>query len=425
MIVLLCSMLIAFGQSPGLIDDDTVSTIDPSTDSPGNFASQLEGSEGEEEKVEKVEKVATNESSEAAALLPVSIRLVNGIVLTGSMNLQDIVTWSPASDAPVSLHLESGTTQSIDASQVDAIVQGHEASFEDTSAPPKRAEVGVEPSQNQTTGATDDVANLENPSASGQFSFINPAASRYLYAPSSIPLQQGQGYVSQKILFTSLAFGVTDNVTLLMGTLVPIPLISVVGGKYARQINSDWHVAAGAEVFFLPFANTVSSNVPSAPLSIGFVSATYGDLDSHITFATGVMYEQVFSNGNVVHPIMIAGHKRMSDRLAVVTENWILLNPDSLAEQRSPYVGSISSLAFRLVGRRDQTYQVFGQLITDNGYPRYTWDFGLVVVSTSSPATLDDPVMDTTHYSLYSDVFNVGPMPWIDYTWHFGPARRP
>ena len=415
MIVLLCSMLVAFGQNPELVDDDTVSKIDSSTDSPEN----LDGKQVEEGE----DTVENKDVSEIAALLPVSLRLVNGIVLTGSMNLQDIVRWSPTSDAPVSLFLESGTTQSIDASQVDAIVQGHDASFDDMDSSTKR--IDVEESQEAPAGANDDVAKLENPSVSGEFSFINPAASRYLYAPSSIPLQQGQGYVSQKILFTSLAFGVTDNVTLLMGTLVPIPLVSVVGGKYARQINSDWHVAAGAEVFFLPFANTVSSNVPSAPLSIGFVSATYGDLDSHITFATGVMYEQIFSNGNVVHPIMIAGHKRMSDRLAVVTENWVLLNPDSLAEQRSPYVGSISSLAFRLVGRRDQTYQVFGQLITDNGYPRYTWDFGLVVVSTSIPSTLYDPVTDTTHYSLYSDVFNVGPMPWIDYTWHFGPARQP
>ena len=410
MIVLLCSMLIAFGQTPELVDDDAVTKIDPPTDI-----------------IEELDRVEEIVEIENVALLPVSIRLVNGIVLTGSMNLQDIVTWSPTSDAPVSLSLESGTAQSIDASQIASIVQGHDASFdvseESTVVPIKNSD--VEEIQDTTSGSNDDVADLENPSASGKFSFINPAASRYLYAPSSIPLQQGQGYVSQKVLFTSLAFGVTDNVTLLMGTLVPIPLVSIVGGKYARQINSDWHVAAGGEVFFLPFANTVSNSVPYAPLSIGFVSATYGDLDSHITFATGVMYEQVFSNGNIVHPIMIAGHKRMSDRLAVVTENWVLLNPDSLAEQRSPYTGSISSLAFRLVGRRDQTYQLFGQFFTDNGYPRYTWDFGLVVVSTSSPQTLYDPVTDTTHYSLYSDVFNVGPMPWIDYTWHFGPARRP
>ena len=420
MIVLLSSVLVAFGQTPELNDDGGMATPDQSPDpieTLENLGQTLESGETSE--------------SETIALLPVSIRLVNGIVLTGSMELQDVVTWSPTSSSPIFLYLESGTKQSIDANQIGTIVQVVDASFGTSGTSGTSEEPTVEKASDSDAtepldiadGTDDTVRDGESPS--GKFSFINPAASRYLYAPSSIPLQQGQGYVSQKLLFTSLAFGVTDNITLLMGTLVPFPLVSVVGGKYARQINDDWHVAAGGEVFFLPLANTFSNNTPSAPLSIGFVSATYGDLDSHITVATGVMYEQIFSNGNIVHPIMIAGHKRMSDRLAVVTENWVLFNPDALAEQRSPYTGSISSLAFRLVGRRDQTYQVFGQMITDNGYPRYTWDFGLVVVSTSNPATLYDPVTDTTHYSLYSDVFNVGPMPWIDFTWHFGPARRP
>ena len=258
----------------------------------------------------------------------------------------------------------------------------------------------------------------------GEFSFQNPAASRYLYAPSSIPLQKGQGYVSQKLIFTSGVLGITDNVTLLVGTTVPFPFVSIVGGKFAKQINDKWHVGAGTELFFFPFAGAFDDGTPTIPLGIGFVSATYGDLNSHVTIATGVAYEQVFSNGRVSHPVMVAGHKRLSDRLAVVTENWLLLNLDIMAEGRSPYTASINSLAFRFIGNRSQSYQWFGKTIDSRGYPRATWDFGLVFMNTVDAARLYDPVLDTTHYSLYSDSFTFGPIPWVDYTWHFGPARQ-
>ena len=138
-----------------------------------------------------------------------------------------------------------------------------------------------------------------------------------------------------------------------------------------------------------------------------------------------MIYEQLFSDGNIVHPLMVAGHKRMSNRLALVTENWLLFNPDALAVQQSPFNASIASISFRLIGRRDQSYQILGKMVTDNGYPRYTWDIGMVMVSGVSTATLSDPLTGETYRSLFGEVWNLGPIPWIDYTWHFGPARRP
>ena len=95
-------------------------------------------------------------------------------------------------------------------------------------------------------------------------------------------------------------------------------------GKFAKQVNDEWHIGAGTELFFFPFAAGLTM-VPNYPLGIGFVSATYGDLNSHVTVATGVAYEQVFSNGRISHPVMVAGHKRLSDRVAVITENGCFL----------------------------------------------------------------------------------------------------
>ncbi len=353
------------------------------------------------------------------SMLPVQMTLANGIVLTGSVEFQQLLIWTPQSTDSIRFYMDSGGVQEIANQSITSIVQitqGPEVQTE-----PETVTEVVDPVEDEEAIVDEEP---EFAPSVGNFSFQNPAASRYLYAPSSIPLQQGQGYVSQKLLFTSGVLGVTDNVTLLVGTTVPFPLVSIVGGKYAKQINEKWHVGGGAEVFFLPFAGAFDDDTPTAPLSIGFVSATYGDLNSHVTVATGVAYEQVFSNGSISHPVMVAGHKRLSDRLAVVTENWLLLNLDIMADGRSPFTASINSLAFRFIGNRSESYQWFGQSIASQGYPRATWDFGLVFLNAVDSATLYDPVLDTTHYSLYSEGFTFGPIPWVDYTWHFGPARR-
>lgn len=356
----------------------------------------------------------------------VTMVLKNGVELIGQVEFNQLLMWTPESKDPIQFLLDSGTIQSIPSSNIQSIVQRADEvgpkELEPVTALESEETITdtIEPEIEQTDEATSPLG--FTPTASG-YAFQNPAASRYLYAPSSIPLQKGQGYMSQKLLFTSGVLGVTDNVTLLIGTTVPFPFVSIVGGKYARRINDKWHVGAGAEVFFFPFAGAIDDST-TVPLSIGFVSGTYGDLDSHVTVATGVIYDQLFSDGGIAHPVMIAGHKRLTDRLAVVTENWMLLNLDIMADGRSPYTASINSLAFRVIGNRNQTYYLFGQTIESRGYPRATWDFGLVFVNFQNPSTLNDPVLNTTHYSLYSESFTFGPIPWVDYTWHFGPERR-
>lgn len=361
---------------------------------------------------------AVSPSETDISMLPVQLTLNNGIILTGSMEFQQLLIWTPQSTDKIRFYMDSGTLQEISSETISSIVQ-----ITHTPEVSVEPDLGSEeiPEQTEAKVVVEDIPFV--PSTRG-FSFQNPAASRYLYAPSSIPLQQGQGYVSQKLFFTSGVLGVSDNFTLLVGTTIPFPVISIVGGKYAKRINENWHVGAGAEVFFLPFAGAFDNDTPTAPLSIGFVSATYGDLDSHLTFATGVAYEQVFSTGRVSHPVMIAGHKRLSDRLAVVTENWLMLNLDIMADGRSPYTASINSLAFRFIGNRSEKDQWFGRTVASRGYPRATWDFGLVFLNAVDSGTLYDPVLDTTHYSLYAESFMFGPIPWVDYTWHFGPARK-
>ena len=181
------------------------------------------------------------------SMLPVQMTLKNGIVLTGSIEFQQLLTWTPQSTETIRFYMDSGAVQDIGSELISSMVQvttSPQPSVEQETAP----EAVVESVEEEVD---EDV--VFAPSV-GDFSFQNPAASRYLYAPSSIPLQKGQGYTSLKFVFLSGVVGVTDNFTLLVGSTI-IPVASVVGGKYAKQINEKWHVGAGAEVFFLPFAS--------------------------------------------------------------------------------------------------------------------------------------------------------------------------
>ena len=357
----------------------------------------------------------------------VQIQLHNGVVLTGHVPLQQLVLWSPTSIDVLQFSM-NGQTVELQSNQIASIQQIEiptdrlEITAPVTESSPV-IDVGTKPvvesevSDEYVKGS--ESMNL-NPNG---FSFANPAASRYLYAPSSIGLQAGQGYVSQKLLFTSGVYALTDNATMLVGTLVPFPLVSVLGAKVSKTLEPDLHVSAGVESFFLPFSGLTGDGGISVPVTIGYAGVTKGDLDSHISVSTGVIYETIFSNGNFVYPIMVAGHHRMSDRLAIVSENWMMLNTDKIQDGLSPYLASINSVAFRLIGQRDANMQIFGQLISDNGYPRYTWDIGLIVLNGAQSESLIDPITGETYYSKYSSSYGIGPLPWVDYTWHFGPAR--
>ena len=356
--------------------------------------------------------------------VPVQVQLHNGVLLIGHVPLQQLVLWSPTSIDVLQFSM-NGQTVELQSNQIASIqpIERPEITAPVTeSSPTVDADTQSVEESEVSDEETQDTEPVDlNPNG---FSFANPAASRYLYAPSSIGLQAGQGYVSQKWLFTSGVYALTDNATMLVGTLVPFPLVSVLGAKVSKTLEPDLHVSAGVESFFLPLSGLIGNGGISVPVTIGYAGVTKGDLDSHISVSTGVIYESIFSNGNFVYPIMIAGHHRMSDRLAIVSENWLMLNTDKIQDGLSPYLASINSVAFRLIGQRDTTMQIFGQMISDNGYPRYTWDIGLIVLNGAQSESLTDPITGETFYSKYSSGYGVGPLPWVDFAWHFGPARN-
>ena len=248
----------------------------------------------------------------------------------------------------------------------------------------------------------------------GGFGYPNPAATRYLYAPSAIGLKQGQGYISQKLLFTAGAFAVTDNFSVLLGFLTPWPGgLSVLGTKLSVPVGEKLSLGIGGEAFLVPQDTDLAAGV-------AFGSVTYGHADRHVTVASGVIGgnpDYIFDG--LMLPVMVGAHLRTSDRLAFVTENWIVTDLYYVADGGFPLAATANSAAIRLLGKRDLRERKRGFKHTEEGYPRATWDFGMVFLSFREPS--DGGPRDSSSSERYT---SFGPVPWVDYTWHFGTARK-
>ena len=142
----------------------------------------------------------------------VQITLANGIVLSGSLPFDEIVYWQPDSEEVLHFTSADGQESMFPSNRISDIKV-----LSSTPEPPEAEATISEPQktipaqeESTTNTVTDTVVEppIETKTPEG-FSFSNPAASRYLYAPSSIGLQEGQGYVSQKLVFTTGVFAVT------------------------------------------------------------------------------------------------------------------------------------------------------------------------------------------------------------------------
>jgi hypothetical protein len=349
---------------------------------------------------------AAAESAADVQAVDISVQLANGMTLKGTAPLNEVMIWSKGD----SLHFTpaGGVEVVLGGEKILQIFQGEA---------PVAAPVAPTAQEAAEAEMAKEWADYVSP---GGFGYPNPAASRYLYAPSAIPLEKGQGYVSQKLAFTAVAYAPTDNISLLMGTFTfwP-PLLTVLGGKAGVPVGEKLHVGVGAEAFMIPIEGDLLAGVV-------FGSVTYGHKDKNFTVASGVI------GGNPDYlldglslPVMVGAQVRLSDRAAFVTENWVVFDLDDLGsvpDGPSPLVVTANSAVVRLLGKRDTTQQIRGRKYTVEGYPRTTWDFGLLMATYRNVREInfagDVLASSLVTYNL------IGPFPWVDYTWHFGVAQK-
>lgn len=140
--------------------------------------------------------------------------------------------------------------------------------------------------------------------------------SRYLFAPSAIPLRKGEGYYHNVMfLVNGCHYGITDRWSIGGGVIFPVGMYGTV--KYGRPVGDKVHVAAGG-MFITTFYGI------GMGVGCGFGSVTIGDRFTNATFTLG--YGAVSNDMDweaTRRPIMnISGMARINDNFSLITENY-------------------------------------------------------------------------------------------------------
>jgi hypothetical protein len=218
--------------------------------------------------------------------------------------------------------------------------------------------------------------------------------SRLLFSATGRPLKKGEGYFSDHyVVFPGVAYGLTDNVSV-AGGLSVVPGLGISDQIYYGSVRAGKQFSDRVAVSLGALAARGGES-ESETLGLGFVTATLGKPDKSLTVGAGVartVTEEYYSEyvrgawqGNYRNEasytpvVMVGGTVRMSPRLALVSENWLILTEDfKLSEQ--PF-----ALGVRFLGER------------------LTADVGMVFVG---------------------EVIEEGfPIPWLSVTYHFGKSR--
>jgi hypothetical protein len=204
----------------------------------------------------------------------------------------------------------------------------------------------------------------------------DPNRTRYLYSPSGFMLRQGEGYLSQtELLLTTVGFGLTDWLTLQAGTILPwliyepstLPFTVAlkVGGSPSEYV----HLAGGFQAFAAPGLATGAAGLLFGTVTLGTQDLNLG-ISAGPPFAIGTGTSEL---GKVV--VSVSGNWRVARSIALVSENWF-----AQVDGSTEWIGSA---AVRFIGDR---------LGVDAGF--------LFASGTTFP------------------------VPWLDFTWHWGEVPR-
>jgi hypothetical protein len=152
--------------------------------------------------------------------------------------------------------------------------------------------------------------------------FPNPRPTNYFFWPSAINLKKGEGYYQNNMLFlNSVYYGFTDNISVGAG----LEFISLFSGtpilfftpKITFPVGKNFHTGGGLLLVTVPDEG-----------SAGFLygSATAGSIEHNVSGSLGFG----FAGGEFAStPLLnISGMTRVSRKLMLMSENWIIPIPD-------------------------------------------------------------------------------------------------
>ncbi|MCI0574334.1 MAG: hypothetical protein L0Y66_26685 [Myxococcaceae bacterium] len=226
-------------------------------------------------------------------------------------------------------------------------------------------------------------------SETGERFGADPNRTRYFYSPTAMMLRPGEVYFSQKeLLFSALAVGVTENLSVLVGSIVPAwfggtsGMNFIFGAKAGLPVATNVHLAVGAESLLLPGFGTSTGNATLVGLAFGTV--TVGGPDAHVSLSVGKPFDLSASVGvpDDLLVMTLSGNLRVGRNSALVTEHWVI---PSLT---SGYVATAHGLGVRFI------------------FERIAVDLGGVFLGNWGPDR--------------SGLAVPYPVPWLDFTYNFG-----
>jgi hypothetical protein len=182
----------------------------------------------------------------------------------------------------------------------------------------------------------------------GEYWNENPTRSRLMFGPTGEMLKPGEGYISDyEFLLVGGAVGVTDNITLGGGILLPTPGdVYFFTPKIGFSPSANVHVATGALIF--------KASSASEMVGVYYGAASLGPTDSQIS--GGIGYGFAGSDVAQKPVIMLGGQKRVSNRTALVTENYFV-----------PGITPLVSLGIRFIGEKLSADLGFMNISNDGG----------------------------------------------------------
>jgi hypothetical protein len=173
----------------------------------------------------------------------------------------------------------------------------------------------------------------------GEYWFPNPNSTRLFFAPSGRMLSRGEGYVSDyEVFFPGFAVGVSDNVSLGGGmSLFPAGIDEQVyyfTPKIGAEVRKDVNLAVGALI--------LGGISDESTVGIVYGVGTFGPPDASITAGLGYGFAGTTVSKNPV--AMLGGEWRVSQRIGLVTENYIIPNTE--------HINPLYSYGVRLMGEK-------------------------------------------------------------------------
>jgi hypothetical protein len=160
--------------------------------------------------------------------------------------------------------------------------------------------------------------------------FRDPNITRTFYAPTGFRLRQGELYFSQKeLVFSSFGYGVTDNLSVMVGSMLPFWFISsgqnlIAGAKLGMDAGDVWHLAVGAQGLLLPAGvpGFSSSSVNPAGGGMVFGTVTCGTPLYSLTISAGEAMVNVMGNTANTPIVVVSASSRVAQNVALEMENW-------------------------------------------------------------------------------------------------------